>query len=245
MILVLVETDREGAASRSSREAMTFARELSAAGGGVPVDAVVVGDVSDEPARAARGVRRPRPCTTPAATAFDAYAGAGWAAAVVSRAGGRRLGRGDGGRHRRVATRCWPTSPPARASRWPPTSLSFGGLVAVRGDPPGGRRRGAGGDAARPSGPRCSPWPVTPSRRGPPPSRAPPTWSSTRPRSPRPTWWRGWCRREEPRAGPVRRAEVGPGRGRRGPWRRRRRRVRRRARADRAPGRRRSASRGW
>ena len=30
-----------------SREAVTFARSLSEAGGGVPVDAVVVGDVSD------------------------------------------------------------------------------------------------------------------------------------------------------------------------------------------------------
>ena len=44
MILVLVETDASGAIE-VSREAITFARDLSAAGGGVPVDAVVIGEV--------------------------------------------------------------------------------------------------------------------------------------------------------------------------------------------------------
>jgi len=44
MILVLVETDASGAVE-VSREALTFARDLSSAGGGVPIDAVVVGPV--------------------------------------------------------------------------------------------------------------------------------------------------------------------------------------------------------
>ena len=39
MILTLVETDLEGAATEVSLEAVTFARDLSAAGNGVPVDA--------------------------------------------------------------------------------------------------------------------------------------------------------------------------------------------------------------
>ena len=43
MIVVLVETDLSGQAAEVSREALTFARSLSDAGGGVPLDAVVVG----------------------------------------------------------------------------------------------------------------------------------------------------------------------------------------------------------
>ncbi len=61
VILTLVETDLEGAATEVSLEAVTFARDLSAAGNGVPVDAVVIGDVpvGGGPARRAGGVRRP------------------------------------------------------------------------------------------------------------------------------------------------------------------------------------------
>ena len=44
MILVLVETDASGA-DEVSRETITFARGLSAAGGGVPIDAVVIGEL--------------------------------------------------------------------------------------------------------------------------------------------------------------------------------------------------------
>ena len=47
MILVLVETSPSGEAVEVSREAVTFARSLSASGGGVPVDAVVVGEASE------------------------------------------------------------------------------------------------------------------------------------------------------------------------------------------------------
>ncbi len=59
MILTLVETDLEGAATEVSLEAVSFARDLSAAGNGVPVDAVVIGDAVGGPAGRAGGVRRP------------------------------------------------------------------------------------------------------------------------------------------------------------------------------------------
>lgn len=81
MIVVLVEVTPAGEAVETSREALTMARELSAAGGGVPIDAVVVG----EPAAglvdtlAAHGARRVHALTGPA---YDAYAGAAWAAGV-------------------------------------------------------------------------------------------------------------------------------------------------------------------
>ena len=42
MILILVEKNLDGSAVEVSLEALTFARNLSAVGGGVPIDAVVV-----------------------------------------------------------------------------------------------------------------------------------------------------------------------------------------------------------
>ena len=85
MILVLVETDATGAVE-VSREAITFARDLAAAGGGVPVDAVVVGDVPCGAAAlveqlGAYGVREVHHAT---GEAFAAFAGAAWASAVGS-----------------------------------------------------------------------------------------------------------------------------------------------------------------
>jgi electron transfer flavoprotein alpha subunit len=85
MILVLVETDATGA-SEVSREAITFARDLAAAGGGVPVDAVVVGDVPGGTLAlleqlGAYGVRDVHHAT---GEAFEAFAGAAWASAVGS-----------------------------------------------------------------------------------------------------------------------------------------------------------------
>ena len=81
MILTLVETDLEGGATEVSLEAVTFARDLSAAGNGVPVDAVVIGDVSDDlrAELSAYGVR-----TVHRVTGDDvaAYSGAGWASAI-------------------------------------------------------------------------------------------------------------------------------------------------------------------
>jgi electron transfer flavoprotein alpha subunit len=80
MIIVLVETDATGAAEMS-REAITFARGLSAAGGGVPVDALVVGELS--PGLVAKlgeyGVRHVHHAV---GDAFTAYSGAAWAAAL-------------------------------------------------------------------------------------------------------------------------------------------------------------------
>ena len=90
MILTLVEKNLDGAAVEVSLEALTFARDLSAAGGGVPVDAVVVGEVARRAAQGARGVRRPRPCTSVG----------GEAVVVLLRRG---LGLGDP--HRRASRR--------------------------------------------------------------------------------------------------------------------------------------------
>ena len=85
MIVVLVETDATGAVE-VSRETITFARGLSAAGGGVPIDAVVIGDQPCDVAAlgeqlAAYGVRDVYHAT---GDAFSAYGGASWAAAVQS-----------------------------------------------------------------------------------------------------------------------------------------------------------------
>jgi electron transfer flavoprotein alpha subunit len=85
MILVLVETDASGAVE-VSRETITFAAGLSAAGGGVPIDAVVVGDLPCPAEQltdqlAAYGVRDVHHVT---GDAFAAYGGAAWASALMS-----------------------------------------------------------------------------------------------------------------------------------------------------------------
>lgn len=85
MILVMVETDATGAVE-VSRETITLARGLSAAGGGVPVDAVVVGEPACDLTTlveqlAAYGVREVHHAT---GEAFAAYGGAAWASAVQS-----------------------------------------------------------------------------------------------------------------------------------------------------------------
>ena len=85
MILVVVETDASGAVE-VSRETITFARELSAAGGGVPIDAVVIGELPVAEAQLAEqlasyGVRDVHHVT---GDAFSAYGGASWASAVLS-----------------------------------------------------------------------------------------------------------------------------------------------------------------
>jgi len=83
MILVLVETDATGAVE-VSRETITLARGLSVAGGGVPVDAVVVGELACDvevlvEQLGAYGVREVHHAT---GEAFAAYGGAAWASAV-------------------------------------------------------------------------------------------------------------------------------------------------------------------
>jgi electron transfer flavoprotein alpha subunit len=87
MILTLVERDLEGAPVDTSLEALTFARSLSAEGGGIPVDAVVVASggqgVSDELRKelAAYGVRTIHQV---GGEPLAAYSGAGWAAAILT-----------------------------------------------------------------------------------------------------------------------------------------------------------------
>jgi electron transfer flavoprotein alpha subunit len=83
MIVVLVEVTPEGEAVETSREAITFARQLSASGGGVPIDAVVVGAPAAGLADllGSYGVRRVHALTGPA---YDAFAGAAWAAGVLA-----------------------------------------------------------------------------------------------------------------------------------------------------------------
>ncbi len=81
MILTLVETDPEGAAIEVSLEAVSFARDISAAGNGVPVDVVVFGDVSGDlrGELAAYGVRKVHRVT---GDDVAAYSGAGWASSI-------------------------------------------------------------------------------------------------------------------------------------------------------------------
>jgi electron transfer flavoprotein alpha subunit len=83
MILVLVEKGPDGTAVEVSRETLTFARGLADAGGGVPVDTVVVGDVSADLAAqlAAYGVRQVHQVT---GEAFASFSGAAWAAGLQS-----------------------------------------------------------------------------------------------------------------------------------------------------------------
>ncbi|MFN8195254.1 MAG: electron transfer flavoprotein subunit alpha/FixB family protein [Nocardioidaceae bacterium] len=80
MILVLVEME-DGTVSEVSLETLTFARSLSAAGGGVPVDAVAVGGLPAEAAGllASYGVRDVHHAV---GEGFAAYSAAAWASAV-------------------------------------------------------------------------------------------------------------------------------------------------------------------
>jgi electron transfer flavoprotein alpha subunit len=83
MILTLVEQSLDGVAVDTSLEALTFARALSTEGGGVPVDAIVVGAVGDELRKelASFGVRSVHQVGGEAAAA---YAGAAWASAILT-----------------------------------------------------------------------------------------------------------------------------------------------------------------
>jgi electron transfer flavoprotein alpha subunit len=81
MIVVLVETTPTGEAVEVSREAITFARSLADEGGGVPIDAVVVGEPSEDlvATLASYGVRTVHALT---GEAFASYAGAAWASGI-------------------------------------------------------------------------------------------------------------------------------------------------------------------
>ncbi|MFT4083136.1 MAG: hypothetical protein QM638_11175, partial [Nocardioides sp.] len=87
MIVCWVHGDADGALSEISRETLTMARRLSAAGGGVPIDAVHVGDLPDALAaelvdglagHAVRTLYQAR------GEGFAAYSGAAWGAAVLA-----------------------------------------------------------------------------------------------------------------------------------------------------------------
>ena len=82
MILVLVEVSPAGGAVETSREAVTFARDLAAVGGGVPVDVVLVGALDDAlvGVLASYGERRIHALT---GAAYDSFSGAAWAAGLV------------------------------------------------------------------------------------------------------------------------------------------------------------------
>lgn len=83
MIVVLVEVTPGGEPVEVSLEAVTFARSLSAAGGGVPVDVVAVGSPSSSLVETLRayGVRRVHALT---GDAFASFSGAAWASGVLS-----------------------------------------------------------------------------------------------------------------------------------------------------------------
>ncbi|HEY3531294.1 MAG TPA: electron transfer flavoprotein subunit alpha/FixB family protein [Nocardioides sp.] len=83
MILTLVETDLDGAATEVSLEAVSFARDISAAGNGVPVDAVVFGDVSED-LRAELSAYGVRTVHRVGGDDVAAYSGAGWASAILT-----------------------------------------------------------------------------------------------------------------------------------------------------------------
>ncbi|MEI2712471.1 MAG: electron transfer flavoprotein subunit alpha/FixB family protein [Nocardioides sp.] len=81
MIIVLVEIE-QGAPAEVSLETVAFARSLSEAGGGVPIDAVVVGDLGDSAsALAAYGVRRVYQAV---GDDFGSFGGGAWASALLA-----------------------------------------------------------------------------------------------------------------------------------------------------------------
>ena len=83
MILVYVETSAAEGISEVSLETITFARDLSAAGNGVPIDAVVVGHAPEDLATelASYGVRMIHHAS---GDDFDLFSGAATATAVIA-----------------------------------------------------------------------------------------------------------------------------------------------------------------
>lgn len=87
MIVCWVHADGSGCVSEISREALTMARQLAAAGGGVPIDAVHVGEVPGgsverlSDSLAEYGVRR---LYLARGEGFAAFSGAAWGAAVLA-----------------------------------------------------------------------------------------------------------------------------------------------------------------
>ncbi|MGI9157267.1 MAG: electron transfer flavoprotein subunit alpha/FixB family protein [Marmoricola sp.] len=84
MILVLVESEAD-TASEISLESLALARSLAEVGGGIPIRAVVVGDVADRDALAAElGAHGVTEVLQAVGEPFESYAGAAWAAAMQS-----------------------------------------------------------------------------------------------------------------------------------------------------------------
>jgi len=83
MILTVVEKELDGSAADTSLETLTFARMLSAEGGGVPVDALVFGELGDDLRKelATFGVRTVHRVT---GEGVSSYSGAGWASAILT-----------------------------------------------------------------------------------------------------------------------------------------------------------------
>ena len=225
MILILVEKNLDGAAVEVSLEALTFARDLVRRGrwrAGRRGRRRCGQSVDRRAAQAAGGVRRPHASTRSAATASRRTPGPAGPPAILSRARAAQsvvvMAAGTA-RGNELMAHVAARAGVAMAAN----VLSFHGLVAVRGHPPGGRRRGARGDACSTSGRRSSPWPATRSR--PSPADVPGRGRrrrASRPRSPPPTWSRGWSRPSSPSptcpaALKSARVVVGAGRGAGGP----------------------------
>ncbi|MGD9960660.1 electron transfer flavoprotein subunit alpha/FixB family protein [Nocardioides sp.] len=84
MILVLIESE-DGAASEISLETLALARSLSAEGGGIAIRAVVIGEVDSRESLAAElGEHGVSEVHQAVGSAFDAFGGASWAAALQS-----------------------------------------------------------------------------------------------------------------------------------------------------------------
>ena len=196
MILVHIETDLDGTASEVSLEAITFARNLSDEGGGVPVDAVVFNDVSEELHKelAAYGVR-----TVHRVGGDDvaAYSGAGWASAILTvRAAARSVVVMAAGTDRGMELMAHVAARVGVAMA--ANVISFSGLA------PFVVTRQVAGGAAREEmvlNQRPAVFTVAGHALEATPARSPArrTSPSTRPRSPRPTWSRAWCRPRSPR----------------------------------------------
>ena len=145
MILVYVETAADGV-NEVSLETVTFARDLSAAGGGVP-DRRGRGRTGPEGVAAELAAYGVRTVHHADGDDFDRFSGAATAAAVVAArqaAGSVVVMAGGTNRGNEVLARVATRLGVAMAAN----VVSFGGLSPVRRHPAGRRWRRAGGDAA-------------------------------------------------------------------------------------------------
>ena len=215
MIVVLVETDAKGVVG-VSQEVLTFARELSTRSADA-VQAVVIGEVDRRRCAAQLGEQGVAVVHHPDDERLHDYAAAAWAAAVVdvveSAAAGVLMAAGTP-RGMEVLAHAATRLDVAMAAN----VVQVDTPGPVRGDPPGRRRRRAGGDGAWPTGWRSSPWPGTPATRSRPRPRPRPRSSRSRRRSPTATSSPGCVRVEATESDDTgaltsARVVVGAGRG--------------------------------